>query len=327
MAALSVRHHWQIPKSALRFNYESGKRSDVMTTTITSQELRERLAAGEPVFLIDVLPPEVYAGQHILGACNACVYEVVFLDGVGKHAPDRSTPLVVYDATGTTMAASTAREKLLAAGYQDVRVLIGGLAGWASAGYPVEGISPPLTALKDGIYRIDPSVSVLEWTGRNINNRHFGRIPFKGGEFAIVEENLRHGEVTLDMTGITNLDLQDEDYRRLLEFHLKSEDFFDVGRFPVATITAGGWKRMAGATPGTPNYMVQGSLTIKGVTRPVSFPATVAPQDDGSLKVQAAFDIDRTDWNISYGSGKLFEKLGMHLVHDRIDIELFVVAR
>jgi hypothetical protein len=53
----------------------------------------------------------------------------------------------------------------------------------------------------------------------------------------------------------------------------------------------------------------------------------VSPQEDGSLKVQAALDIDRTDWNIAYGSGKLFEKLGMHLVHDRVDIELFIVAR
>jgi rhodanese-related sulfurtransferase len=256
-----------------------------MTTTITSQELRERLAAGEPLFLIDVLPPEVFAGQHILGACNACVYEIVFLEGVGQHAPDRSTPLVVYDATGTTMAASTAREKLLAAGYEDVRVLIGGLAGWASEGYPVEGISPPLTVLKDGTYYIDPSASVLEWTGRNINNRHYGRIPFKGGEFSIAGENLRKGEVLLDMAGIINLDLQDDTYRSMLEAHLKSEDFFDVGRFPVALITAGGWKRMAGATQGTPNYIVQGELTIKGVSRPVSFPATVAPQDDGSLKV------------------------------------------
>ena len=213
-----------------------------MTATITSQELKERLAAGEPLFLIDVLPPEVYACQHILGACNACVYEMVFLDGVSEHAPDRSTPLVVYDATGTTMAASTAREKLLAAGYGDVRVLIGGLAGWASAGYPLEGMSPPVTLLKDGTYRIDPSASVLEWTGRNMNNRHYGRIPFKGGEFAIVEEKLRRGEITLDMAGICNLDLRDESYRQMLETHLKSEDFFAVDRFPVATITAGGWK-------------------------------------------------------------------------------------
>ena len=115
-----------------------------MTTTITSPELKERLAAGESLFLIDVLPPEVYASQHILGACNACVYEMVFLNGVGEAVPDRSTPLVVYDATGTTMAAATAREKLLAAGYRDVRVLIGGLAGWAAAGYPMAIRSPML---------------------------------------------------------------------------------------------------------------------------------------------------------------------------------------
>jgi polyisoprenoid-binding protein YceI len=233
---------------------------------------------------------------------------------------------VVYDATGTTMAASTAREKLLAAGYGDVRVLIGGLAGWAAAGYPMEGMSPPVPVLKDGTYRLDPSASVLEWTGRNINNRHYGRIPFKSGEFEIAEGELRQGEITLDMTGICNLDQQDESYRQMLETHLKSDDFFAVDRFPVATIAGSGWKRMAGATPGTPNYVVQGALTIKGVTRQVSFPATVAPQEDGSLKVQAALDIDRTDWNITYGSGKLFEKLGMHLVHDRVDIELFIVA-
>ena len=298
-----------------------------MSTTITSPELKELLSAGEPLFLIDVLPPEVYACQHILGACNACVYEMVFLNGVGEVVPDRSTPLVVYDATGTTMAASTAREKLLAAGYPDVRVLIGGLAGWAAAGYPLEGISPPVTALKDGTYLLDTSTSVLEWAGRNINNRHYGRIPFKGGEFEIVGGELRRSEITLDMTGIRNLDLQDESYRQMLETHLKSDDFFAVDRFPVATVTGSGWKRMAGATPGTPNYVVQGALTIKGVTRQVSFPATVAPQEDGSLKVQAALDIDRTDWNITYGSGKLFEKLGMHLVHDRVDIELFIVAR
>jgi len=298
-----------------------------MTATITSQELKERLAADEPLLLIDVLPPEVYACQHLLGACNACVYEMVFLNGVAELAPDRSIPLVVYDATGTTMAASTAREKLLAAGYLDVRVLIGGLAAWAAAGYPLEGISPTVTVLKDRAYWLDTSASVLEWTGRNINNRHYGRIPFRDGGFEIVEGELRQGELTLDMTGISNLDLQDETYRRMLETHLKSEDFFAVDRFPVATIVASGWKKMAGATPGTPNYMVQGALTMKGVTRQVSLPATVAPQEDGSLKVQAAFDIDRTDWNITYGSGKLFEKLGMHLVHDRVDIELFIVAR
>lgn len=300
-----------------------------MSTTISSQELNERFAAGERLFLVDVLPPEVYACQHLPGAVNSCVYEVVFLKGVAELAPDRDALLVVYDATGTTLAAMAAREKLLADGYRDVRVLIGGLAGWAAAGYPLErGEMPsPVAVLKDGNYQLDPAASVLEWTGRNINNRHYGRIPFSGGVIVVSSGELRSGEITLDMTGISNLDLQDESYRLMLEGHLKSEDFFAVDRFPVAKIDISGWQPITGATPGSPNYMVQGKLTIKGITRQIDFPAVVAPQEDGSLKAQAALTIDRTDWNISYGSGKLFEKLGMHLVHDRIDIELFIVAR
>jgi len=51
----------------------------------------------------------------------------------------------------------------------------------------------------------------------------------------------------------------------------------------------------------------------------------VAPQADG-LKAQATLDIDRTQWNISYGSGRLFEKLGMHLVNDLVTLEFFLVA-
>ncbi len=300
-----------------------------MTATITCQELKKRLAGGDSLLVIDVLPPEVYASQHLPGACNACVYEMVFLNGVAELAPDHATPLVLYDASDTTMAATTAREKLLAAGYLDVRILTGGLAGWCAAGYPVVRVDAPTPepVLKDGTYRLDPSASVLEWIGRNFNNRHYGRIPFKSGEIVITDGELRRGEIILDMTGISNIDLQDEAYRQMLISHLKADDFFAVDRYPAAFITISGWQPIAGATPGSPDHSVQGELTIKGVTRKILFPVAVAPQEDGSLKAQAAFDINRTAWNITYGSGKLFEKLGMHLVHDRIDIELFIVAR
>jgi len=339
-----------------------------MTATITSQELHERITGGDSPLVVDVLPAEVYATRHLAGACNACVYEIVFLGAIAELAPDPATPLVLYDASGTTLAAATAREKLLAAGYRDVRVLSGGLAGWAAAGYPVEPLEPlpPEPVLRDGIYRLDPSASVLEWTGRNFNNRHYGRIPFISGEVAISGGELRGGEIRLDMTGISNLDLQDEAYRRIpfisgeavisggelrggeisldmtgisnldlqdeayrqmLVSHLKSEDFFAVDQYPVASIALRGWQPIAGATTGTPGHIVQGELTIKGVSRKIDFPAAVAPQEDGSLKAQAVIVMDRTDWNITYGSGRLFEKLGMHLVHDRIDIELFIVLR
>jgi len=300
-----------------------------MNGTISCAELQLRLAAGGPLHIIDILPPEEYAATHLPGAQNACVYEVVFLDRMTELVPDRSLPLVLYDATGRTRAAAIARDKLLAAGYTEVHILEGGLAGWCAAGYPLAQAGEPLREpqLMDGTYRIDAPASVLEWTGRNINNRHYGRVPLQGGELVIAGGGLREGSVTLDMTGITNQDLKNEGYRQMLVSHLKSEDFFDVARYPVATMALKGWEPVTDASPGTPDHLVRGELTMKGVTLPLTLPATVMPQQDGSIKAQALFAFDRTAWNIAYGSGKLFEKLGMHLVHDRIDIELFLVAR
>jgi polyisoprenoid-binding protein YceI len=296
--------------------------------SISCETLKARLW-GTAV-LLDVLPPEEYARRHLPGACNACIYEVVFLETAARLVPDRSTPIVVYDATGRTLAAPLARERLLKAGYHDVSVLEGGLAAWEAAGNPVEpaaGGAVDEPSLKDRTYRVDAEQSVLEWTGRNINNRHYGRIPLAGGEIVIRDGSLVSGSITLAMGAISNQDLQDEGYRRMLLDHLKSEDFLDVARFPTATVTLTGWEAMAGATPGTPNYTLHGTLTLKGVTRELRFPAVIIPQDDGSLKAQATIDLDRTLWNVVYGSGKLFERLGMHLVNDLINVELFIVAR
>ena len=67
-------------------------------------------------------------------------------------------------------------------------------------------------------------------------------------------------------------------------------------------------------------------MTIKDRTLPVRFPADISPQDDGSVKAHAVVDIDRTLWDVRYGSGKLYERLGMHLVHDLVSIEIFIAA-
>jgi polyisoprenoid-binding protein YceI len=209
-----------------------------------------------------------------------------------------------------------------------VKILEGGLQGWQAAGFAVESSAPPPSPVtaRDGVYCVDAEQSVVEWTGRNINNRHYGRIAISGGEVVLTNGLPVSGSFVLDMTTITNLDLQDEGWRGMLHRHLKSEDFFDVERYPTATFELRGAAAIAGATPGTPNVEIAGSLAIKETTRPVCFPAMVAPQQDGTLKAQAALDIDRTLWNVCYGSGKLYERLGMHLVNDLISIELFIVA-
>ena len=200
---------------------------------------------------------------------------------------------------------------------------------WQAAGFAVESGAPAPSApeVRDGVYLIDAKESVFEWSGRNINRSHRGRIAFRGGEIAVANGLPVSGRFVLDMTTIANLDLQDEDLRGMLHRHLKSEDFFDVERYPEAAFELRGAAAIAGATPGTPNVEISGSLTLKGTSRPFSFPAIVAAQEDGSLKAQATLDLDRTLWGVSYGSGKLYERLGMHLVNDLIGVEMFLVAR
>lgn len=298
-----------------------------MNSILPNNELKQRLNEGAVV--IDVMTPDDYALCHVAGAKNACIYEMVFLERIAESVPNRDTELIVYDATGTTRTAELARERLIQAGYTKVSMLSGGLAAWREAGLPLEkgGVTTlPEVTLKDGLYLIDAENSRLEWIGRNLNNRHLGRIDILKGELIVVDGKPSAGSIVLDMASITNLDLQDPAYRDMLMRHLKSDDFFAVQRFPNASLTLTGWEARSGAPPEASSGIATGDLTIKDVTRSISFPAIVAPQQDGGIKIHAAFDIDRTLWNVCYGSAKLFERLGMHLVHDLISLELFASA-
>lgn len=299
-----------------------------MNAILSCNKLIQRIDAGAVV--IDVMTPEEYAIRHVAGAKNACIYEMVFLDHMAEQVPDRGTELIVYDATGTTRSAELARERLLQAGYTHVSILAGGLAAWSDAGLPVEADQQALVAeveLRDGSYRIDIEKSSLEWIGRNLNKRHYGSIAVQAGELVVAGGKLSAGKIMLDMSTISNADLQDPGWRDMLIRHLLSDDFFAVARYPAASFTLNRWETQAGASSDAPQGIATGELTIRDVTRPISFPAIVAPQQDGSIQAHAAFDIDRTLWKVCYGSCRLFEHLGMHLVHDMISLELFVAAR
>jgi len=300
-----------------------------MKATITPSELQSILEQRE-VALIDILTPEDYDEVHIRGARNACVYEMVFLDRIRELIPGKDSLIVVYDASGTTLTAQTAAVKLERAGYCNVAILAGGREAWLKAGYPVvraEGKTGVEEMIQDGVYRVDLENSSLVWSGRNISKRHHGTIDLSGGQVVFDNGKLKSGSFSLDMHTITNLDLQDDNWRAVLHRHLMSDDFFYVERYPTVDFELKGAALIAGATPGSPNVEIAGTLTIKDTVRPLCFPAVVARQDDGSIKAHAVLDFDRTLWNVSYGSGKLFERLGMHLVHDLISIELFIVAR
>jgi len=301
-----------------------------MKPQMTVLDLKLACDAGTPVCIIDTLPPEYCDKEHIPGAQNACVYEMVFLEKVAAIVNDPHARIVVYGSSDRSKGAAIAVEKLTRAGYQNVSELAGGLEAWQAAGFPVEpegAGSIEVPDMADGSYVIDTSASRLEWTGRNINGRHYGTINIGGGDIAIENGTLVRGVVTLDMNTIVNLDLKDEAYNRMLVSHLMCDDFFDVANHPTAEFTVSGSELIEGAAAGSPNLLVKGALQLKGTTNPLSFTAEIVPQVDGTLKLRATFDIDRTLWGVLYGSGRFFEKLGMHLVSDIISIELFLTAK
>jgi polyisoprenoid-binding protein YceI len=87
-----------------------------------------------------------------------------------------------------------------------------------------------------------------------------------------------------------------------LTAHLKNADFFDVKNQPKATF------KSTKVEKGDKGYTVTGDLTLLGKTKAVKFPATIT-EKDGTLSVTASFAIDRTDWGMNYGKGKIDDKV------------------
>jgi polyisoprenoid-binding protein YceI len=132
--------------------------------------------------------------------------------------------------------------------------------------------------------------------------------------------------MTLDMESIANTDLADPTWNRMLVAHLKSDDFFDTARFPVATFHLRHVTVNPHAKPGNINSDIDGTLTLKGLTEDIGFPAVIEVLPGGALNAEAHFDIDRTRWNVNYGSGKFYEGLGKHLVHDNVSLSIHIVT-
>ncbi|HMO65084.1 MAG TPA: YceI family protein, partial [Verrucomicrobiota bacterium] len=164
------------------------------------------------------------------------------------------------------------------------------------------------------------------WTGRNLLNKHTGAVPLTAGKLTFQQGWLAGGEFTLDLRGLTCTDIADPALNRVLLDHLHGDDFFDTGRFPVTWFIVRRAEPVPGGTPGAPNVRVTGDLTLKAVTQSITFPAVAGRTPDGRAAVQAVLAIDRTRWQVRYGSGKLFHRLGRHLVNDLIEIEVRLVA-
>jgi polyisoprenoid-binding protein YceI len=296
------------------------------TTAITPVELKHWLDQEKAFHLINVMTPECPECSRLEGSVQACVYETAFLAQVQAITKDRGTTLVVYGVNRHSLAATQAVERLAAAGYEKVLMLEGGLQGWSEAGYPTLGTLETLQAVPSGRFELDTARSIVRWTGRNLLNHHEGTAPFTDGFIEIDKGQLVSASFTVDMTSLACGDLTDPTWNAMLIQHLSHNDFFATHTWPTAHFETSTASAVAGATDGSPNFEVSGAFTLRGVTQDTRFPISVGLADPQTLGAQADLDIDRTRWGANYGSGRLFEFLGKHLVSDWVHLHVKIVA-
>jgi hypothetical protein len=168
--------------------------------------------------------------------------------------------------------------------------------------------------------RVDIHKSTVKWKGSKITEGHEGFIQIQKGVLMIEHGTLVGGQISFNMKTITNSDIESEKYKAMLEGHLKSDDFFDVDKYPLSTISI----TKATKTEGN-NYSIVADLTIKGITHSVTFDAKVNIQKiDFSAK--AKISIDRTKWDIKYKSGNFFKDLGDKAILDEIEFDISLLS-
>ncbi len=291
---------------------------------VDSSALREPNTVHSNRVILDVLPSETFEKRHIEKALNACIYEIDFLKKAEALIPEKTQEIIVYGQNDRFEAAPLAFEKLQSNGWTNVAVLKGGIEGWERLGYPTEGKGEP-SELLSGTFEASTEKSVVRWVGRNLLNQHNGVIGLEKATLELDQDRLVGGEAVMDMNRIECQDIEDPSMAQMLIGHLRTEDFFLVDQYPTARFKVSSAEEIPNAPAGSPNYNVEGKFTLRGHTEKIRFVAALGKNDE-VVALQASFDFDRVLWNSKYGSGKIYEALGKHVVNDLISISFQLIA-
>jgi polyisoprenoid-binding protein YceI len=179
----------------------------------------------------------------------------------------------------------------------------------------VIGLMSMTTPVAPISFKVDATKSTFKWTAKKVTGSHWGYIKFTDGTILVDKGVLVGGTFNVDMTTMDCQDLQGE-YAGKLMGHLKSDDFFGVEKFPKSTLVI---KKTT--AKGNSQYDVVADLTIKGITKEINFPANVTVTGQ-SITAQANFNINRTQFDIKYGSGSFFSNLGDKAINDEFGVEI-----
>jgi polyisoprenoid-binding protein YceI len=169
-------------------------------------------------------------------------------------------------------------------------------------------------------FKVDSKASTLTWVGKKVTGEHSGTIAIASGELIAEGKTLKQGTFDIDINSITVTDITDAEYNAKLVGHLKGDDFFGVSKFPKASFVISSITPKTGA-----EYTVKGKLTIKGKTNDIEFPATIN-NDGKQVTANAKIVVDRSKYDIRYGSKSFFDNLGDKAISDEFELNLKLVA-
>ncbi len=167
---------------------------------------------------------------------------------------------------------------------------------------------------------VNKAESQVRWEASKVTGTHWGYVPLKNANLEVNKGKITGGSFDMDMVNLTVEDLKEEPSKGNLTKHLKSDDFFSVEKFNMAT-----FKITEAKTSNGKDYNISGTLTIKGISQPISFPAIVAVAG-GKLTATGQITFDRTKYDIKFRSGNYFENLGDKLIYNEVKLDVKLVA-
>jgi polyisoprenoid-binding protein YceI len=179
-------------------------------------------------------------------------------------------------------------------------------------------------------YTVDAPRCELKWTGFKPTTSHFGIVPIGSGTIYVDGDLISGGTVEIKMSELEVHDLEGQ--KKIdLENHLKGTEageedhFFNVQKYPTATFTVLNSVKLENDPLGT--HQINGNLTVKGITNPISFKAVVDLSSGVGMKVVAEpFVIDRSKWDVRYKSKSFYADLNDKFIRDEIRFELTLGA-
>lgn len=168
---------------------------------------------------------------------------------------------------------------------------------------------------------VDTTASMLTWKGTKPGGAHNGTVALKSGGLLIEEGKLTQGEFIIDMTSVVNTDMAGSEGAGKLEGHLKSPDFFDVAVYPTSKFVITNVEEVDG------KLSVTGNLLIKDQTKSITIPAMISTEGGVTTFQSETFNVDRSDFNVRYGSKSFFDDLKDKFIDDMMELSFTVKTK